>query len=79
VIHALEHGAFKEFERHSRVGMVSEESFRKTRGGARGGGREVRVLKTGAYRPDDLARAIAFSSKYGVDMLTVDGARGGTA
>ena len=29
VIKAFERGAFKEFERHSRVGMVSEESFAK--------------------------------------------------
>jgi glutamate synthase domain-containing protein 2 len=35
-------------------------------------------LKTGAYRPADLARAIAFGSKYGIDLLTVDGAGGGT-
>ena len=35
-------------------------------------------LKTGAYRPADLARAIAFASKYGIDLLTVDGAGGGT-
>jgi len=35
-------------------------------------------LKTGAYRPADLARAIVFASKYGIDLLTVDGAGGGT-
>jgi glutamate synthase domain-containing protein 2 len=35
-------------------------------------------LKTGAYRPADLARAVAFSSKYKIDLLTVDGAGGGT-
>jgi glutamate synthase domain-containing protein 2 len=36
------------------------------------------TLKTGAYRPADLARAVAWSSKYGIDLLTVDGAGGGT-
>jgi glutamate synthase domain-containing protein 2 len=35
-------------------------------------------LKTGAYRPADLARAVMFSSKYKIDLLTVDGAGGGT-
>ena len=37
VIEAFERGAFKEFERHSRVGMVTEESFcRKHQGAAQG-------------------------------------------
>jgi glutamate synthase domain-containing protein 2 len=35
-------------------------------------------LKTGAYRPADLARAVKFASKAKIDMLTVDGAGGGT-
>ncbi|MCP4661411.1 MAG: FMN-binding glutamate synthase family protein, partial [bacterium] len=35
-------------------------------------------LKTGAYRPIDLARAVKWASKYGIDLLTVDGAGGGT-
>ena len=35
-------------------------------------------LKTGAYRPADLARALKYSSKYKIDLLTVDGAGGGT-
>jgi len=30
------------------------------------------------YRPADLARALVFASKYGIDLLTVDGAGGGT-
>ncbi|MBU1339992.1 MAG: FMN-binding glutamate synthase family protein, partial [Acidobacteria bacterium] len=34
--------------------------------------------KTGAYRPADLARAVKFASKAKIDMLTVDGAGGGT-
>ena len=78
VIKAFERGAFKEFERHSRVGMVSEESFAKTVEGLRKAGAKYIFLKTGAYRPADLARAIAFASKYKVDLLTVDGAGGGT-
>lgn len=78
VIKAFERGAFKEFERHSRVGMVTEESFAKTIEGLRKAGAKYIFLKTGAYRPADLARAIVFSSKYKLDLLTVDAAGGGT-
>jgi glutamate synthase domain-containing protein 2 len=35
-------------------------------------------LKTGAYRPADLARAVKFASEAKIDLLTVDGAGGGT-
>ena len=78
VIKAFERGTFKEFERHSRVGMVTEESFAKRVGELRKAGAKYIFLKTGAYRPADLARAIAFSSKYKLDLLTVDAAGGGT-
>jgi glutamate synthase domain-containing protein 2 len=78
VIQAFERGAFKEFERHSRVGMVTEESFAKRVEELRKAGAKYIFLKTGAYRPADLARAILFASKYRLDLLTVDGAGGGT-
>ncbi len=78
VIRAFEQGAFKEFERHSRVGMVTEESFAQRVQELRNAGAKYVFLKTGAYRPADLARAVMFSSKYGVDLLTVDAAGGGT-
>jgi glutamate synthase domain-containing protein 2 len=78
VIKAFEHGAFKEFERHSRVGMVSEESFSQRIEELRKAGAKYIFLKTGAYRPSDLARAISFASKYKLDLLTVDAAGGGT-
>jgi glutamate synthase domain-containing protein 2 len=78
VIRAFERGAFKEFERHSRVGMVTEESFARRVEELRKAGAKYIFLKTGAYRPADLARAIVFASKYGIDLLTVDGAGGGT-
>ena len=78
VIDAFEKGAFTEFERHSRVGMVDEESFAKRVEELRAAGAKYVFLKTGAYRPADLARAIKFSSKYKIDLLTVDGAGGGT-
>ena len=35
-------------------------------------------LKTGAYRPADLARAVKYASDAKIDLLTVDGAGGGT-
>ena len=78
IIKAFEKGAFKEFERHSRVGMVSEEGFAQRVGELRKAGAKYVFLKTGAYRPSDLARAVYFAAKYSVDMLTVDGAGGGT-
>jgi len=78
VIKAFERGAFKEFERHSRVGMVSEESFAKRVEELRKAGAKYVFLKTGAYRPADLARAVLFASKYKLDLLTVDAAGGGT-
>jgi glutamate synthase domain-containing protein 2 len=78
VIAAFEKGSFKEFERHSRLGMVEEESFMKRVEQLRKAGAKYVFLKTGAYRPADLARAVKFSSKAKLDMLTVDGAGGGT-
>ncbi|HRY37974.1 MAG TPA: FMN-binding glutamate synthase family protein, partial [Smithellaceae bacterium] len=76
VIKAFERGSFKEFERHSRVGMVTEEGFAETIEGLRKAGAKYIFLKTGAYRPVDLARAITFASKYKLDLLTVDAAGG---
>ncbi len=78
VIKAFERGTFKEFERHSRVGMVEEESFANRIEELRQAGAKYIFLKTGAYRPADLARAVIFASKYKLDLLTVDGAGGGT-
>ncbi|MGB2614009.1 MAG: FMN-binding glutamate synthase family protein [Phycisphaerae bacterium] len=78
VIKDFQRGAFKEFERHSRVGIVTEEGFAKRVEELRKAGARYVFLKTGAYRPADLARALVFASKYGIDLLTVDGAGGGT-
>jgi len=77
-VEAFQKGSFKEFERHSRVGMVTEESFAKRIEELRAAGAKYIFLKTGAYRPADLARALKFASKYRLDLLTVDGASGGT-
>ena len=68
----------KEFERHSRLGMVDEDDFYKTVEHLRKVGAKSVSLKTGAYRPADLARAVKFASQAKIDLLTVDGAGGGT-
>jgi len=78
VVKDFQRGIFKEFERHSRVGMVTEESFAKRVEELRRAGAKYVFLKTGAYRPADLARAVLFGSRYRIDLLTVDGAGGGT-
>lgn len=78
VIKAFKAGAFKEFERHSRVGMVEEEGFHKRVEELRQAGAKRVFLKTGAYRPADLARAVKFASDAKIDLLTVDAAGGGT-
>ncbi len=75
---AFKSGAFKEFERHSRLGMVEEEGFYKTVEHLRQVGAKYVTLKTGSYRPVDLARAVKFSSNAKIDLLTVDGSGGGT-
>jgi glutamate synthase domain-containing protein 2 len=78
VIASFEKGSFKEFERHSRLGMVDEDTFMKRVEELRKLGAKRVFLKTGAYRPADLARAVKYASKAKLDLLTVDGAGGGT-
>jgi len=71
-------GGFKEFERHSRLGMVEEDGFYKEVERLRKLGAKYVTLKTGAYRPRDLALAVKLASNAKIDLLTVDGAGGGT-
>lgn len=75
---AFKAGAFREFERHSRVGMVSYDAFLERVEHLRRSGAKNVFLKTGAYRPSDLAFAIKCASDARIDLLTVDGAGGGT-
>lgn len=75
---AFEEEEFKEFERHSRLGMVDHESFVKAVKHYRDAGAQFVSLKTGAYRVSDLARAIRYASDAEIDLLTIDGAGGGT-
>ncbi len=78
VVESYNAGAIKEFERHSRLGMVEQESFMNEVQRLRKLGAKYVTLKTGAYRPADLARAIKYSSDAKIDLLTIDGSGGGT-
>jgi glutamate synthase domain-containing protein 2 len=75
---AFKDGAVKEFERHSRLGFVEEEEFYKEVERLRHIGFKRITLKTGAYGLRELAMAIKWSSRAKIDLLTIDGAPGGT-
>ncbi|OGX15337.1 MAG: glutamate synthase [Omnitrophica WOR_2 bacterium RBG_13_41_10] len=75
---AFEDSAIKEFERHSRLGFVSEESFLAEVERLRDLGFKRITLKTGAYSMRELAMAIKYASLAEIDLLTIDGAPGGT-
>lgn len=75
---AFKAGAFKEFERHSRLGFISEESFFAEVERLRKLGFKRITLKTGAYGLRELAMAIKWSSRAKIDLLTIDGSSGGT-
>ncbi len=75
---AFKDGAIKEFERHSRLGFVSEESFLAEVKRLRDLGFKRITLKTGAYSMRELAMAIKYASLAKIDLLTIDGAPGGT-
>jgi len=75
---AFKYGAIKQFERHSRLGFVDEEGFMKEVERIRKLGAKRVTLKTGAYPMRELAMAIKWSSAAKIDLLTIDGAPGGT-
>lgn len=75
---AFKDGAIKEFERHSRLGFVSEEGFLAEVKRLRDLGFKRVTLKTGAYSMQELAMAIKYSAMAKIDLLTIDGAPGGT-
>lgn len=75
---AFKAGGFREFERHSRLGMVDAEGFVKEVEHLRKAGAKFVFLKTGSYRPRDLALAVKCASEAKIDLLTVDGSGGGT-
>jgi glutamate synthase domain-containing protein 2 len=75
---AFKDGAIKEFERHSRLGFVTQEGFIKEVASLRKVGFRRITLKTGAYSAMELAMAIRYCSDAKIDLLTIDGAPGGT-
>jgi len=75
---AFKAGSLKEFERHSRLGFIEEQSFYAEIDRLRKLGFKRITLKTGAYGLRELAMALKWSSRAKIDLLTIDGAPGGT-
>ncbi len=75
---AFKDKSIKEFERHSRLGFISEEGFYAEVERLRNIGFKRITLKTGAYSLKELAMALKWGSKAKLDLITVDGAPGGT-
>ncbi|UCD10140.1 MAG: FMN-binding glutamate synthase family protein [Dehalococcoidales bacterium] len=75
---AFKEGSLKEFERHSRLGFIGEEAFYNEVQRLRDIGFKRVTLKTGAYSLRELAMAIRWSTNAKIDLLTFDGASGGT-
>jgi glutamate synthase domain-containing protein 2 len=71
-------GAIKEFERHSRLGFVTKEAFLREVERLRKLGFKRITLKTGAYSAVELAMALRYGSEAKIDLITIDGAPGGT-
>jgi len=71
-------GVFQSFERHSRVGIPREKSFPEDIDWLRSQGARRVFLKTGAYRPSEVAYTMKLASETKIDAVTFDGAGGGT-
>ncbi|MGY4706513.1 glutamate synthase-related protein [Candidatus Bipolaricaulota sp. J31] len=75
---AFRKGIFDSFERHSRVGMPEVDSFVADVEWLRQQGAKKVFLKTGAYNPAVTAFTLKCASLAKVDVVTFDGAGGGT-
>jgi glutamate synthase domain-containing protein 2 len=75
---AFKDRALKHFERHSRLGFIDQAGFMKEVERLRKLGAKRVTLKTGAYPMRELAMAIKWASDAKLDLLTIDGASGGT-
>ncbi|MDR1422183.1 MAG: hypothetical protein LBI64_04885 [Coriobacteriales bacterium] len=75
---AFRDGSIKQFERHSRLGFIDEEDFYRSVDELRALGAKRVTLKTGAYPMRELAMALKWASNAKIDLLTIDGAPGGT-
>ncbi|MBN2008022.1 FMN-binding glutamate synthase family protein [candidate division KSB1 bacterium] len=85
VIKAFENRAITSFARHSRLGATNlqtptevRDDFMKSIEYLRNLGFKRITLKTGAYGMENLAMAIRYSADAKLDLLTIDGAAGGT-
>jgi hypothetical protein len=85
VIKGYENRAITSFARHSRLGATDCQSEEETRKAfmdsvayLRKIGYKRITLKTGAYGMENLAMAIRYSADAKLDLLTIDGAGGGT-
>jgi glutamate synthase domain-containing protein 2 len=75
---AFKQGEIWEFERHSRLGFVTKEAFMNEIQRLRKLGFRRITLKTGAYSMAELAMALRWGAEAQLDLLTIDGAGGGT-
>jgi len=75
---AFRDGALTHFERHSRLGFIDQETFMAEVQRLRELGARRVTLKTGAYPMRELAMALKWSSDARIDLVTIDGAPGGT-
>ncbi|MEM2192278.1 MAG: glutamate synthase-related protein, partial [Candidatus Hadarchaeales archaeon] len=75
---AFRAGVFRSFERHSRVAMPAERDLVEDVEWLREQGAKKVTLKTGAYRPEDVAWTMKVASEARIDCVTFDGAGGGT-
>ena len=82
---AFEKGSITAFARHSRLGGTNfsrldqvRDDFMKSVDYLKSLGLKRISLKTGAYGMEELAMAIRFATDAGLDLLTIDGAGGGT-
>lgn len=82
---AFKSGAIKSIARHSRLGYTSLQTWKQVRDAFMKEVERLRklgfkriTLKTGAYGMEALAMAIKFASDAELDLLTIDGAGGGT-
>ncbi len=82
---AFRSGAIKGFARHSRLGYTNvptedavRENFMDNVAYLRKLGYRNISLKTGAYGMEALAMSMRYASDAGLDLLTIDGAGGGT-
>jgi glutamate synthase domain-containing protein 2 len=75
---AFKDGAIKHFERHSRLGFVDRDAFMAEAQRLRDLGAKRVTLKTGAYPMRELAMALRWASDAKLDLVTIDGAPGGT-